>query len=165
MSRGPAARSRSLYEAIESLQRLAELFDRRRQQLARDAGLSDGQWRVLEEIGHERFMPSLFARTRSTHAAAVSRTLRQLQDAGLVAASIDPDDARQRRYELTARGRRRLERLRRARAEAIRAIWGGFATEDLDRFAEFSARLSDRLERYAQERDRTRARRDQSARE
>jgi DNA-binding MarR family transcriptional regulator len=147
-------RSPPLYEAIEALQRLAELFERRRQQLARDAGLSDAQWRVLEEIGRERFMPSLFARRRAMHAAAVSRTLRQLQEAGLVSAAIADADGRQRRYELTARGRQRLERLRRERVHAIDAIWQGFSEPELARFAAFSRRLADRLERYAGERER-----------
>ena len=144
----PASRS-SLYRAIAALQRLAELFERRRQQLAREAGLSDAQWRVLEEIGRERFMPSLFARSRAMHAAAVSRTLRQLQDEGLVAASLATHDRRQRRYQLTARGRQRLERVRRERSRAIQEVWGVFATGELDRFAAFSERLADRLERYA----------------
>ena len=79
-----AARARDpLYRAIEGLQRLAELFERRRAQLARRVGLSDPQWRVLEEIAREDFMPSLFARRRDAHPAAVSRTLRQLLDRGL----------------------------------------------------------------------------------
>ena len=143
---------RPLYDAIEALQRLTELFERRRQQLARAAGLSDAQWRVLEEIGHERFMPSLFARSRAMHAAAVSRTLRQLQEAGLVEASISGEDGRQRRYELTARGRQRLERVRRDRMRAIDAVWQGFAADELARFADFSRRLAERLDRYARER-------------
>ena len=147
------SRRDALYPAIEALQRLAELFERRRQQLAREAGLSDAGWRVLEEIGRERFMPSLFARSRALHAAAVSRTLRQLQEAGLVTAALSSQDGRRRRYLLTARGRTRLERLRRARARAIEAVWGGFAAEELSRFAEFSGRLADRLERYARGRE------------
>jgi len=154
---GPTAR-RALYDAIEALQRLAELFERRRQQLARAAGLSDAQWRVLEEIGHERFMPSLFARSRAMHAAAVSRTLRQLQQAGLVEASISAQDGRQRRYQLTARGRQRLERVRRDRIRAVDAVWQGFEADELARFADFSRRLADRLDRYARARDQHAAR-------
>jgi DNA-binding MarR family transcriptional regulator len=147
---------RPLYDAIEGLQRLAELFERRRSQLAREAGLTDAQWRVLEEIGAERFMPSLFARTRAKHAAAVSRTLRQLQEDGLVEASIASGDARQRAYRLTARGRRRLEDLRASRARAIEVVWRGFPEAELARFAAFSQRLADRLERYARSREEAR---------
>jgi len=158
--RSPDRPRRPLYQAIEALQRLAELFERRRQQLGRAAGLTEAQWRVLEEVGREGFMPSLFARSRAMHPAAVSRTLRQLQEEGLVEASIAAQDARQRRYELTARGRERLERLRRERARAIEAVWDGFGAEDLERFAAFSERLAERLERFAAAREaRGRARR------
>ena len=47
----------ALHAAIEALQRLAELFEARREQLAREADLTMSQWRVLEEIASEDFMP------------------------------------------------------------------------------------------------------------
>jgi len=50
--------------AVAALQRLADVFAERREQLAHSAGLSEAQWRVLEEIASEDFMPSLFARAR-----------------------------------------------------------------------------------------------------
>lgn len=143
-----------LFRAIESLQRLTELVERRRGQLAREAGLSDSQWRVLEEIGREDFMPSLFARDRETHRAAVSRVLRQLQDNGLVVAEIAAGDARQREYTLTGKGKRLLGQLRRSRERAIDAVWEGLPRAELDRFARFSGELADRLERYASSADR-----------
>ena len=72
MQESPAQR------AIASLQRLAEAFAERRRQLAAEAELTETQWRVLEGIGGEGFLPSMFARQRDVSAAAVSRTLRQL---------------------------------------------------------------------------------------
>ncbi len=147
-----ARRSRAtLYRAIQALQRLAELFERRRQQLAREAGLSDAQWRLLDEIGREDcdFMPSLFARSREMHAAAVSRTLRQLQEGRLVTVAISSRDARQRNYQLTARGRRLLDRLQASRERAIDEVWEGLPSDQLADFARFSEQLADRLEEYA----------------
>ena len=105
-----ASRRRS-FEAVDALLRLSELVERRRGQLARGAGLSASQWRVLEKIHSEDFMPSLFARDRETSPAAVSRTLRQLQERGLVRAAISAGDRRQRRYVVTSRGRRAIEGL------------------------------------------------------
>jgi DNA-binding MarR family transcriptional regulator len=137
------------HRAIASLQRLTALFGERRRQLAREAGLTETQWQVLEEVKGEEFMPSMFARRRSTSAAAVSRTLRQLLDEGLVEASIGAEDGRHRVYRLTARGRRVLERLDRSRARAIEAVWEPFATRDLREFNRFADALADRLERYA----------------
>ena len=150
--KGKGASARTvLFRAVEELQRLTELFERRRQQLAREAGLSDGQWVVLEEIGSEDFMPSLFARSRARAPAAVSRTLRQLLDAGLIEVSIAERDARKRDYRLSTKGRRALVRLRASRERALEAVWSGFARRDLEQFARFGRALADRLEEYAEE--------------
>lgn len=134
--------------AIESLQRLTDLFRERRRQLARAAGLSEAQWRLLEEIAGQEFMPSMFARRQDTAPAAVSRTLRQLLDLGLVVVSISEADARQRIYQLTAAGRRTLSRLNRSREHAVAAIWSRFAREDLEAFTRFATDLGDGLEDY-----------------
>jgi len=142
-------KERALGRAIAGLQRLADDFAERRDQLAAEAGLTPGQWRVLEEISTEAFMPSLFARRRAQSPAAVSKTLRQLAEAGLVEASIGEVDARRRRYALTARGRRVLARVRRSRERAIAAVWGDIPLPDLERFADFSESLGRRLEVYA----------------
>jgi len=142
--------SPSIHRAIEGLQRLSELFAERRRQLAREAGVSEGEWQLLEEIAGERFMPSLFARRREVTPAAVSRTLRQLKARGCIRATIDARDARQRAYRLTPEGRRVLERLRASRARAIAAIWAPLPASELERFGRFARTLAERLEAYAQ---------------
>jgi len=142
-------KDRALARAIAGLQRLADDFVERREQLSAEVGLTPAQWRVLEEIAREDFMPSLFARRRAQSAAAVSKTLRQLADAGLVDVAIGDQDARRRRYTLTTEGRRVLSRLRRARARAIAAIWGKLPVGELERFADFSEILGEKLEAYA----------------
>jgi DNA-binding MarR family transcriptional regulator len=139
----------ALYRAIEGLQRLAELFAERRRELAREAGLSEGEWRLLEEIDGLRFMPSLFARRSAKSPAAVSRTLRALRDRGQVRAAIAEGDARQRAYRLTPAGRRVLARLRTSRARAIAAIWEPLPRGEIERFGRFAAELAGRLEAYA----------------
>jgi DNA-binding MarR family transcriptional regulator len=144
------ARSRAaLFRAIEQLGRLTQLMERRRQQLARSVGLSPQQWRVLEEIAREDFMPSLFARNQECTPAAVSRTLRLLLGRGLVEVAIAAGDARRRDYVLTSAGGRILQRLRAAREEALEAVWSGFGAADLERFGAFGGALADRLEAYA----------------
>lgn len=139
----------ALRDAVEGLSRLAEAFDRRRQQLARDLDLTDAQLRVLEEVARDDFMPSLFARRRACSPAGVSRTLRQLQDGGLIRSGIGQTDGRQRTYALTAAGRRLVDRLRSRRLAALDAIWRDLPADDLARFGAFSERLADRLEDYA----------------
>jgi DNA-binding MarR family transcriptional regulator len=135
--------------AIAALQRLSELFLERRRQLAREVGLSEAEWRLLEEIAAERFMPSLFARSRERTPASVSRVLRDLVDAGLVRASVGEADARRRVYRLTAKGRERMERLRARREKAIAEIWRRFPSSELAGFERFAGELADLLERYA----------------
>ncbi len=142
-------RDRALGRAIAGLQRLADDFAERRAQLAAEVGLTPAQWRVLEEISSEDFMPSLFARRRAQSPAAVSKTLRQLADAGWVDVAIGEQDARRRRYTLTTDGRRVLTRLRRARERAIAEIWGELPIRELESFADFSEVLGERLEAYA----------------
>ncbi len=144
----PASRE-ALFAAIEGLGRLTEMMERRRRQLAARVGLSPQQWRVLEEIAREDFMPSLFARAQACTPASVSRTLRQLLARELVEVSIAQDDARRRDYVLSKRGARVLERVREAREDALEAVWSHFGRADLVRFAAFSTKLADRLEEYA----------------
>jgi DNA-binding MarR family transcriptional regulator len=145
------ARRDPIFRAIEAMTVLAELFGRRREALARDAGITIEQWRVLEEISTEHFIPSMFARSRDSSAAAVSKILRQLLDAGLVSAAIGRNDRRNRNYRLTARGTRTLVELRASRQAAIEAIWTGFSRNELAAFSAFADKLSDRIERYSRD--------------
>jgi DNA-binding MarR family transcriptional regulator len=112
--------------------------------------LSDAQLRVLEDIARDDFMPSLFARRRACTPAAVSRTLRQLQDAGLARSAIGETDGRLRAYSLTAEGRRTVERLRERRLAAVDVIWRDLPASELARFGKFSTELADRLDTYAE---------------
>ena len=141
--------SSSVGTAIESLQRLTEAFVLRREQLARSVGLTETQWRVIEEISTEHFMPSMFARRRERSSAAVSKILRQLLDRDLIRATIGKEDARQREYSLTASGKRLVTRLRRERTRAIEVVWNDLPRADLNRFAVLSRELALRLEGYA----------------
>jgi DNA-binding MarR family transcriptional regulator len=137
-----------VHVAIACLRRLTEAFARRRQQLALSVGLSDGQWGVLEEIAREHFMPSMFAKTRDSSAAAVSKTLRQLLGKGLVSVGLSKSDGRHRAYVLTAKGGRVLETLRVEREVAIEKIWLPLHSDEVRNFVTFGTQLSDRLEQY-----------------
>jgi len=144
-----AAPTPVVHDAIANLQRLTDLFQERRAQLATEAGLTEQQWDVLERIATEHFMPSLFARRRESSAAAVSRLIRQLLDKRLVTASARDHDGRQRQYVLTAKGRRTLDALRAGRQAAIDVIWASLDRGALATFTEVSAELIRRIEAYA----------------
>lgn len=135
----------SIHQAITQLQQLVDLFQRRRAQLAESVGLTEHQWGVLEEISTEHFMPSMFARKRESSPAAVSKTLRQLADKGLVESSVRSADGRQRLYQLTAKGERTMSELRAKREEAIQRVWLGLDATALQDFIRFSEDLRVRL--------------------
>lgn len=145
-----AGRLELVHQGIEVLGRLAELFRQRRQQLAEEAGLTDPQWEVLEEISSEHFMPTMFARRRDSSAAAVSKLIRQLVDKGLVTVRVARGDARHREYALTPRGRRTMEALRASREQAIEKVWLAFESAELAGFARFGNALADRLAELAE---------------
>jgi DNA-binding MarR family transcriptional regulator len=142
--------SPTISEAIGNLQRLTDLFSERREQLAREAGLTVQQWRILEEITDEHFMPSMFARSQESSAAAVSKIIRQLLDKILITVAVSETDGRQRRYTLTENGQKVMAQLRDNRQRAIEAIWAGFPQTELENFAAFSRRLADQLQAYAE---------------
>jgi len=143
------AQTATIHRSIAHLQRLADLLQQRRAQLAKRAGLSEQQWSVLEEISTEHFIPSLFAKRQQSSAAAVSKTLRQLLDKDLVRVSVSESDGRQRQYELSAKGKQTINALRGERQRAIAAIWEELPEEHLSSFNALSETLVERIERYA----------------
>jgi DNA-binding MarR family transcriptional regulator len=142
-------RIQAAHVAIERLTRLTEVFQERRAQLAASAGLTVGQWSVLEEVATEHFMPSMFAQSEETSRAAVSKVIRQLLDRNLIQVAISQLDGRQREYALTASGKATLDKLRSERQKAIDAIWLPLDAHELESFSQFTHRLIERIERFS----------------
>ena len=140
--------------AVSCLRRLTDVFRRRRRQLARAVGLTEQQWRVLEEVSTEQFMPSMFAKRHDSSPAAVSKTLRQLADKGLISASVSESDGRQRKYVTTAKGKRALADLRARREQAIQHVWLTLDAPKVRSFTRFADQLTERLEEYARRAER-----------
>lgn len=138
-----------IHAAIHALQRLTEVFQRRREQLASSVGITEREWRVLDGISSEDFMPSMFARRRESTPAAVSKILRQLIDKGLVNVTVSKADGRQRDYALTPKGKRTMLRLRKQRERAVQDVWLDLDDEQLTVFTAFGFDLAARLEEYA----------------
>jgi DNA-binding MarR family transcriptional regulator len=138
-----------IHRAIDCLRRLTEAFQRRRQQLAQGVGLTEHQWSVLEEISTDHFMPSMFAKSRESSPAAVSKVIRQLVDRGLVHVSLSKSDGRQRDYVLTPKGRKTMATLRTSREQAIDQVWSELPAAEVQRFVAFGNQLTTRLDDYA----------------
>ena len=139
------AQRAEIFHAIEQLQQASALFSKRRSQLAAAVGLTEAQWRVMEGIATQHFMPSLFAREQDHTGSAVSKLLRQLLDKKLIRVSISDGDARQRSYELTALGTKTMDKLRALRAQAIEEVWADLPPQELAAFSAFSEKLIARL--------------------
>jgi len=122
---------------------LAEIFERRRRCL-RATRITIEQWRVLEEISTEHFIPSMFARSqRQARRRRYSKILRQLLDSGLVSAAIGRDGPQE--SELQADRERTSHAAgsaRRRRQAAIEAVWTGFSRDELASFSTFASKLS-----------------------
>ena len=145
------AQRAEIFHAIEQLQQASALFSKRRSQLAAAVGLTEAQWRVMEGIATQHFMPSLFAREQDHTGSAVSKLLRQLLDKKLIRVSISAGDARQRSYELTALGTKTMDKLRALRAQAIEEVWADLPPQELAAFSAFSEKLIARLRAKASE--------------
>lgn len=78
----------------------------------------------------------------------VSEFERGLLERDLIRTSIAEGDRRQRRYVLTAAGRRILDRVRRTRQTAIDVVWADLPVAELREFAQFGETLAGRLEAY-----------------
>jgi DNA-binding MarR family transcriptional regulator len=144
-----SAERNRIFVAIEQLQQASALFSKRRAQLAAAAGLTEAQWRVMEGIATEHFMPSLFAREQDHTGSAVSKLLRQLLDKKLIRVSIAAGDGRQRSYELTGQGRKVMDKLRDLRSAAIEDVWADLPPGELAGFSAFAEKLIGRLREKA----------------
>jgi DNA-binding MarR family transcriptional regulator len=136
------------YNAINSLNRLFDIVQKRRAAIAAEVGLTDMQWQVLEEISTEHFMPSLFATKRESSRAAVSKILKQLTGKGLLDVALNSKDGRVREYFLTRDGENKMKKIRASREDAILKIWMNYSEKQLTDFCEFNEDLIGSMESY-----------------
>lgn len=136
------------WRAIEQVQQLSALFIKRRGQLAGRVGITVAQWRMLEGIATEHFMPSLFAREQDNTPGAASKITKQLLDKALVKVTISRQDGRQRQYTLTAKGQKVMDQLRGLREQAIAEIWSVLTEGELQAFTGVNDKLLENMRIY-----------------
>jgi DNA-binding MarR family transcriptional regulator len=119
---------------------------RAQEQLASRAGLAldRAAYPLLRRIGEEGTVrPSDVAHALSVDVSTVSRQVKQLEAAGLVARHSDPSDGRASDLSLTRAGHEALERLRRARRQLLAEVVSGWSDEDQETLARLLALLAD----------------------
>jgi len=137
-----------VFRAIEQLQVLSHLFLKKRAELAGRVGLTEAQWRVMEEVQNSNFMPSMFAARNEYSKAAVSKILRQLLALGLVSSSKTDEDGRFRQFEITLEGQHRMSKLNQLRENAVNLIWRSIDPGLLDASIAFNDLLIENLKNY-----------------
>lgn len=113
---------------FDELRLLVQRLARRIRNNRADGSMSDTKMGVLFRLEISPATPGQLAERERVSPPSMNRTLNALEQAGLVARSPDPDDARRVNVTLTAEGAELIAETRRLRTE-----WFG------DRLAELSA--------------------------
>jgi DNA-binding MarR family transcriptional regulator len=92
---------------------------------------------------------SALAEAMGLDTSTASRHVRQLEDAGYLARTGDPDDRRASRVRLTRRGRAALDQAMRARAAVLDRAIADWPDDDRAALTTLMTRLADSLDRLA----------------
>jgi DNA-binding MarR family transcriptional regulator len=92
---------------------------------------------------------SALAEAMGLDTSTASRHVRQLEDAGYLARTGDPDDRRASRVRLTRRGRAALDQAMRARAAVLDRAIADWPDDDRATLTTLMTRLADSLDRLA----------------
>ncbi len=85
------------------------------------------------EHGEERITTSKLAGAMKTKASAISRTLKNLEEKGLIERTVNQADRRNTYVELTDQGRKVLEECKRMFDEVLEASLSKMSSEDMER--------------------------------
>lgn len=109
---------------------ISHLF-RRLEQRTRDGSLTSTESAVLATT--KRLGPigiSELARHEAMNPTMLSRVLGRLEEAGLIVRTTDPSDRRAASVEMTAAGRRQLQRVRAERSAVLAGLLAGVSGDD-----------------------------------
>jgi MarR family transcriptional regulator for hemolysin len=113
---------------------VARLLKTYADQRARQFGVSRAQWAVLIRIErNEGLKQSELADMLDLQPITLTRLLDRLADNGLIERRADPNDRRANRLYLTARARRRLDRLAELGADMLETVLDGLSSASIDR--------------------------------
>jgi DNA-binding MarR family transcriptional regulator len=105
---------------------------------------------VQSQVQSEETPPRLseLARCMSLDASTVSRHVRQLETAGYVTRTGDPQDGRAYRVQLTPSGRELLDTAMRKRVAIVDAALGGWSERDRTQLITLVTRLAEDIDRH-----------------
>ena len=91
----------------------------------------------------EQARPSDLAAALDVHPSTISRQMQTLEDAGLIALSVDAEDRRSCFLSLTAKGRKRIQEMQEIGLSRFESFVAGWSEEEIRTFA----RLLEKFER------------------
>lgn len=111
-----------------------------------DSAWTLSEVRLLYEIAHrDGPTASDIAASLELDAGYVSRVLKRFRDAGIVRRRRSPDDGRRFVLEVTAKGKRVLERLDEVSNQRVAALFGGLGAEGVRELVDAMRRIEDAL--------------------
>lgn len=126
------------------ISRLARLIERRFEEHLAAFDLTRLNWCILSALGHEHLIrPSDIADYIGVARPVISRSLRALEQAGLVERSTAKTDKREVRVQLTDKGRACLDQITPLAFEVADHFSCKLAPDDLARFETALVQLSD----------------------
>ncbi|MFF2050277.1 MarR family winged helix-turn-helix transcriptional regulator [Leifsonia sp. NPDC058194] len=106
-------------------------------------GLSPSAFRVFLTIAqHESISPGSLSETLLTDKSHISRSVRDLENRGLVKREFDPNDARSSLLSATRHGLEQLEKANKPRESALLAELEGWPERDIRNLARLLHRIS-----------------------
>ncbi|HZA74728.1 MAG TPA: MarR family winged helix-turn-helix transcriptional regulator [Propionibacteriaceae bacterium] len=125
----PRARSEVTAEVLDAMMGVGRRFRRPSAGTTVDPG---SFWLLRSLLGEEPVRPTDLAASMALDISTVSRHLAQLQRAGLVERSPDPDDRRAQRVQLTPTGRAEVHKALSARRALLEQSLAGWSDDDVE---------------------------------
>lgn len=152
----PASQTRAA-DAVENA--LRQVFrwgnlPRFKERLAARAGMDfdRASYALIAPLTHGPLRVSQLAEHAGIDVSTASRQLVQLERDGVLRRRADARDGRASLVELTARGRRNLERIAAARSAIVAELLEDFSVDDIERFATLLERFAANLKSFVEER-------------
>lgn len=152
----PATRirpSEAVEDALRQVFRWGNL-PRFKERLAARAGMDfdRASYALVAPLAGGPLRVSQLAERAGVDISTASRQIVQLERAGVLRRRADARDGRACLVELSARGRRNLERIAAARRQIVTELLDGFSDDDVARFAELLGRFAANLRAFVEER-------------
>ncbi len=142
-------------EVLRLVRMVANAYDAILAERMRATQLSAPRWRLLlrllleERRGNTAVSPTQLSKTQNVSKNTISAHLRSLEEMGLIAREVDPEDLRQFHIRLTRAGRELIEASTPAYMTFLNTLTGGLSREEVEVLQGLLQRLYLSLQKHA----------------